>query len=92
MVHAFLERLPYIILAAVVFLLFYLGAKLLRRTVNRLADRRMRRKNVSLVMGRVVQGATVFLGLMIAMVIALPSFKPAHGVAAPSGSSAARAP
>ncbi|MGV3533430.1 MAG: mechanosensitive ion channel family protein, partial [Chthoniobacteraceae bacterium] len=75
---AFLGRLPYIFVAFLVFLAAYFLAKGVRRTVGRLTEKRRRHRNVSLVIGRLAQGFIVFLGLMIGLVIALPTFKPAQ--------------
>ena len=74
----FAERLPYIILAVVIFIVFYIAAKAIRSVVRNLSARRKRHRNVGLVLGRLMQWLVVFLGLMIALVIALPTFKPAQ--------------
>lgn len=74
----FAERLPYIIVAFLVFVVFYIVAKMVRGVIRNLSDRRKRRRNVGLVLGRLMQWLIVFVGLMIALVIALPTFKPAQ--------------
>ena len=74
----FAERLPYIVLAVVIFIVFYVAAKAIRSVVRNLSARRKRHQNVGLVLGRLMQWLVVFLGLMIALVIALPTFKPAQ--------------
>ena len=74
----FAERLPYIILALVIFVVFFIAAKAIRSVVRNLSARRKRHQNVGLVLGRLMQWLVVFLGLMIALVIALPTFKPAQ--------------
>lgn len=74
----FAERLPYVVLALVVFVVFYIAAKAIRSVVRNLSARRKRHQNVGLVLGRLMQWVVVFLGLMIALVIALPTFKPAQ--------------
>ena len=74
----FAERLPYIILALVIFVVFYIAAKAIRSVVRNLSARRKRHRNVGLVLGRLMQWLVVFLGLMIALVVALPTFKPAQ--------------
>ncbi|MDQ6655144.1 MAG: mechanosensitive ion channel family protein, partial [Verrucomicrobiota bacterium] len=43
-----------------------------------LANRRKKRRNVGIVLGRLMQWLIIFLGMMIALVIALPTFKPAQ--------------
>ncbi len=76
--NQFLERLPYIIVALLVFLIFYLAAKLIRHSIRHLSERRRRHRNVGLVLGRLAQGFIVFIGLLIGLVIALPNLKPAQ--------------
>lgn len=75
---AFLDRLPYFIVAVIVFLCFYFAAKGIRNGIRHVSERRKRHRNVGLVLGRLAQGLMVFLGLMVALVIALPTFKPAQ--------------
>ncbi|MBA3351337.1 MAG: mechanosensitive ion channel family protein [Blastocatellia bacterium] len=74
----FAERLPYIILALLVFVIFYVAAKAIRGVVRRIAHKRKRHRNIGVVLGRLMQWLVVFLGLLIALVIALPTFKPAQ--------------
>jgi len=76
--NGFLERLPYLVLALAVFFIFYFLAKGVRSGIRRVSARRKRHQNVGLVLGRLAQGVIVFLGLLIALVIALPTFKPAQ--------------
>ena len=78
MATGFLQRLPYLVVAAAVYALFYLAAKNVRRLVSRLSDRRRKHRNVGLVLGRLAEGALLLLGVLVALVIALPSFKPAQ--------------
>ena len=78
MAAGFAERLPYILVALTVFVVFYIAAKLIRSVVRRVSMRRKRHRNVGVVLGRLMQWLVVFLGLMIALVIALPTFKPAQ--------------
>ena len=78
MATGFLQRLPYLVVASVVYALFYVAAKNVRRLVSRLSDRRRKHRNVGLVLGRLAEGALLLLGVLVALVIALPSFKPAQ--------------
>ncbi len=78
MAGGFAERLPYIILALLVFAFFYVAAKGIRNVVRSISNRRKRHRNVGVVLGRLMQWLVVFLGLLIALVIALPTFKPAQ--------------
>lgn len=74
--NAFLERLPYIAVALLVFAAFYLAAKVLRHATRRVFQQRTRHRNVGFVVGRLAQGVLMILGLLVALVIALPTFRP----------------
>ncbi len=74
----FYLRLPYIVLALLVFFAFYFAAKGVRALIRNVAQRRKRHRNIGLLMGRLAQAVMVFLGLLISLVIALPTFKPAQ--------------
>lgn len=76
--RGFMERLPYIIIALVVFALFYMAGRLVRSTMRHFAEKRSKHLNLGLVMGRMAHGLIVFMGTMIALVIALPGFNPAQ--------------
>lgn len=72
----FLARLPYLAVAVLVFVLVCLVAKAVRRLVRRVSARRRRHRNLGLALGRLAQFAIVIMGLLIALVIALPGFTP----------------
>ena len=76
--NAFLERLPYLLVALLVFFAFYFAGKGIRSVIRRVSQKRRRHRNVGLVLGRLAEAGVIFLGLMIALVIALPTFKPAQ--------------
>lgn len=76
MVNGFVERLPYIAVALVVFVLFYLLALAVRGGARAFARREQRRHNLGLVLGRLAYGGMMFLGLLTALVIAIPGFTP----------------
>jgi small-conductance mechanosensitive channel len=76
MVRAFIARVPHIVLALVVFTAFYFAAKGLRVVVRKVVTRRKSQYNAAIVFGRLMQAGVNFLGLMLSLVIVLPSFKP----------------
>ncbi len=76
MLNGFIERLPYLALALIAFALFFLAARLVRASVRALAQRSERRGNLALVLGRLSYRFIIFLGLLVAMVIAVPGFTP----------------
>ncbi|MDT7952479.1 MAG: mechanosensitive ion channel family protein [Acetobacteraceae bacterium] len=78
LVTSFLERLPYIIIAIVVYALFHITARTVRRVLRHFAERRRKHMNVGLVLGRLAEGGIMLLGILVALVIAIPSFQPAQ--------------
>lgn len=76
MVNGFVERVPYFAIAVVVFILFVLFARAVRRTVRAISERRRKHHNIGLVLGRLGYGVIIFIGLLIALVIAIPGFTP----------------
>lgn len=75
MVNGFVERIPYIAVALVVFLIFFFIGKGLRVAVGAFAQRG-HHYNLGLVLGRLTHGTLIFVGLLIALVIAVPGFTP----------------
>ncbi|MGB9190536.1 MULTISPECIES: mechanosensitive ion channel family protein [unclassified Acinetobacter] len=76
-VDAFWERLPYLCIALVVFSIFWLLSKLFKLFVRKaLTDRSYTKQNLVLVLNRVGSSAIIFIGFLIAMVIAIPGFTP----------------
>lgn len=76
MADAFLARLPYLVVALLAFLLFYVLARAIRLAARRFAARASRHANAGLVIGRLAYGGVVLLGALIALVIAIPGFTP----------------
>lgn len=76
MVNSFLLRLPSIVVAIIVFFVFFFAGKILRNVVRKIAERNRQHYNLGLVLGRLTQGVVVFVGLLIALVIAIPKFTP----------------
>lgn len=75
MARGFLNRLPYLGLALIIFLIFYLIARGIRGLIVRLANRRGAHYGAGLVLGRLAQATIVTLGALIALVIVIPSFQ-----------------
>ena len=74
--NTFVQRTPYLLVALLVFAAFYLAAKVLRGVTYRVFQKRTRHRNVGFVVGRLAQGILMIFGLLVALVIALPSFRP----------------
>lgn len=71
-----LRLLPGIVLGLVVFVIFWILARLARNLIKRVSRRRRNGRNVGLVLGRISQGGIIFLGLLVALAIVFPSFAP----------------
>ena len=75
MVSGFLDRLPAIALGLIVFAIFFVLGKVVRGVIRKIAENNKQHYNLGLVLGRLAQGVIFFLGLLIALVIAIPSFE-----------------
>ncbi len=76
MLNGFLARLPFLVAALIVFIIFYFVARGVRTMVKNLNDRTGRNSNIGLVFGRLAYWSLMLIGLMVAMVIAIPNFTP----------------
>jgi small-conductance mechanosensitive channel len=72
----FTERLPYMAIAATVFVLFYIAGIILKKVALTVVARTQRHRSVGIVLGRLGQGILVLLGLLVGLVIAVPGFTP----------------
>jgi len=78
MITDFVQRLPYLAIAVLVYIAFHLVARLARRIIRHFTERRRKHRNAGLVLGRLAEGGFMLLGALVALVIAIPSFKPAQ--------------
>lgn len=74
--NGFVRRIPHLLVAVVVFFLFYAAARLVRGTSQRMLRRRKALQGAGEVVGRLAFGLIWFLGLLVALVIAVPGFTP----------------
>lgn len=72
----FVHRLPHILVALVVFIVFYVLARAVRSAVPGILGRRAALQNAGQVVGRLAFGLIWLLGLLVALVIAVPGFTP----------------
>lgn len=83
MVQAFWLRVPYLVLALLVFILFWFLSKLFKSlTAKLLAGRLSNRMNLLLVLQRIGGALIIFAGFLAAMMIAIPDFTPAQLISA----------
>ena len=78
LVASFFRHLPYIIIALLVYGCFHFAARSVRRVIRHFAERRRKHMNVGLVLGRLAEGGMMLVGVLVALVIAIPSFQPAQ--------------
>ena len=76
MLFTFLHRLPELALAVLVFFLFQLSSTWLSSAIKRATGKKSSHHNLGLVLGRLAQGVMILLGTLVALMIAIPSFKP----------------
>lgn len=76
LLNYFLVLLPGIAVGLVVLAGFYFAGKGMRVLVQRYHPAGRRRRNLGLVVGRLAQGVTVVLGILVAATVAFPTFTP----------------
>ena len=82
MVNDFIVRLPYFMVAVVVLLVFWLLSLIFKSVVSKLLSKSHTHRNLVRVFQRIGGALIFFIGLMVAMVIAIPGFTPARLVGA----------
>ncbi len=75
MLNSFIALLPNLVLALIVFAIFFFVARSIKRAVRNLTRDRRQARNLGMVLGRLAQGATILVGLFIALSIVIPSLK-----------------
>lgn len=75
MIEGLIIMLPNIVLAIIVFALFWFAAGGIKSLVKRLTRQRRHARNLGMVLGRLAQGFTILLGLFVALSIVLPTFQ-----------------
>ena len=76
MIQDLIARVPYLIVASSVFILFWFASLLFKRAVSKILGKRDNHQNLVTVFRRVGSALILFLGFMVAMIIAVPSFTP----------------
>jgi small-conductance mechanosensitive channel len=76
-VNSLIAAIPGVIFALVVLAIFFLIGKGVRTLVARLTERRLHaHRNAGTAVGRLAQGVVLFIGLLVALSVALPTFQP----------------
>ena len=76
-VNGLVAAIPSIVVALVVFGAFLLVAAIVKGVVARLTEARLRaHRNAGVAVGRLAQGLVILVGLLVALSVALPTFRP----------------
>lgn len=75
MLNGFIALLPSVVLALIVFAIFFFVARSIKKLVRNLTRNRRKARNLGMVLGRLAQGVTILVGLFIALSIVIPSLK-----------------
>ncbi|UBF29761.1 mechanosensitive ion channel family protein (plasmid) [Kovacikia minuta CCNUW1] len=75
MLNGFIFLLPNMLLALIVFAIFFFIARTIKKIVKKLTRDRRQARNLGMVLGRLAQGTTILVGLFIALSIVIPSLK-----------------
>jgi small conductance mechanosensitive channel len=75
--NGLIAGIPAFLVAVIVFCGFLVVAAIVKRFVARLTDSRLRsHRNAGLAVGRLAQGFVMFVGLLVSLSVALPTFRP----------------
>jgi small-conductance mechanosensitive channel len=75
MINGFIVLLPNIVLALIVFAIFFFVARGIKKLVKRVTRNRRHARNLGLVLGRLAQGTTLLVGLFVSLSIVIPTFR-----------------
>ncbi|NMF62609.1 mechanosensitive ion channel family protein [Brasilonema octagenarum UFV-E1] len=75
MINGFIILLPNMVLAVIVFAIFFFVARTIKQIVKRFTSRYRHARNLGLVLGRLAQGTTILIGLFVALSILIPTFR-----------------
>ncbi len=75
MINGAISLLPNLVLALIVFAIFWFIARGIKSLVKRLTRRHRQARNLGLVLGRLSQGIVILIGLFIALSIVIPCLR-----------------
>ncbi|WP_088889778.1 mechanosensitive ion channel family protein [Leptolyngbya ohadii] len=75
MINGFIALIPNIVLAILVFAIFFLVAGMVRRFVGRLTRKRRHARNLGLILGRLAQWIILLVGLFVSLSIVIPTLR-----------------
>lgn len=78
MINSFITLVPNLIIAVIVFVLFYVLARAIQILIRRVVHSAGKPTNLSIVLGRLSRWTTILLGLLIGIVVIFPDVSPAQ--------------
>jgi small-conductance mechanosensitive channel len=75
MINGFIALLPNLVLALIVFIIFFMVAGTIRQLVRRLTRDRHHARNLGLILGRLAQWITILIGLFVSLSIVIPTLQ-----------------
>ncbi|HET9846534.1 MAG TPA: mechanosensitive ion channel family protein [Nitrospira sp.] len=79
--HAFVDRLPFIMIGLLVLATFVVAGQVLKRLIIATGRRTRLHATLSMLLGRIASAAMIVLGLFVSAVVVFPAFKPGDLVA-----------
>jgi hypothetical protein len=80
-VSGLVAAIPSILVALIVFGAFFVLAAVVKGVVARLTEARLHaHRNAGVAVGRLAQGVVLFVGLLVSLSVALPTFRPGDAV------------
>jgi small-conductance mechanosensitive channel len=76
MINGLIAALPDLILAVLIFLCFYYFARRTQFIVIHLTEKRQKARNLGVILGKLAQTSVIVAGLLVAMSVLFPSFRP----------------
>lgn len=75
MINGFIALIPNLVLALIVFAIFFIVAGTIRRLVRQLTRDRQHARNLGLILGRLAQWTVLLIGLFVSLSIVIPTLK-----------------
>ncbi|HWS83190.1 MAG TPA: mechanosensitive ion channel domain-containing protein, partial [Ktedonobacteraceae bacterium] len=76
MAGGLIAALPNLMLAFIIFIIFYVVARKIRSVVTQITEKQHRAKNLGALLGKMAQTSVIVAGLLVIMTVVFPSFRP----------------
>lgn len=76
MVNGIFVELPNLVVAFLIFLVFYFVGKRTNIVVRIMTDKRQKARNAGMILGKLAQSGVITVGILVAFTIAIPTFQP----------------